>query len=124
MKKLSALVLALVLAVSVNVFAETGSIKGDVDVNGTKYKSGDAYSEREAEHVYTEKFTVNGHEFPAGTKWEAVKMADGTWVPVGDKAFAMGGLTATTVGLGVLGVVAIAALTGKGNTITTTTVTP
>lgn len=103
MKKLSALVLALIMTFSVNAFAETGTISGSINVNGVDYKSGDAYTSRVQEHTFTKDFTVNGQKFPAGTKWEAVQMPDGNWVPLGDKpagGIAAGGAAAGGAGAG------------------------
>ncbi len=127
MNKVSALVLALVLGFSVNVFAETGKIDGNINFNGKDYKSGEKYIAHVEKHKYTEDFTVNGQSFKAGTEWEAVQMEDGTWLPLHDAAGAVAGagagLTGAQVGLGALGVAAVIAIAGGGGG-TITTVTP
>ena len=122
MKKFSALLLALVMTMSVNVFAETGTIGSTVNVDGTVFTQGQAYTAREV-HTFTQAFTVNGQTFAAGTQWDAV-LVNGTWVPVGSAAVAGAvgvGLAASTIGYGLaaLGVVAVAS-SGNGGTTTVT----
>ena len=128
MNKLSVLALALVMMFSVNVFAETGTIGRTVNVNGTVFNSGDAYTAREV-HTYSQAFTLNGQQVAAGTQLDAV-LVNGTWVPVGST---VGGLAAVGAGVAgmstgvIVGTIAVVgaavALASGSNNVTFTTVT-
>jgi hypothetical protein len=104
MNKLNALALALLMTVSINVFADENTLPNTTNVNGTTYNAGDQGVAHQQGYEYNHDVTIDGHTYPAGTKFNVVQMKDGTWVPVSTEG---GGLFATGAAIGTLSTVTI-----------------
>ncbi|HEX7455147.1 MAG TPA: hypothetical protein VF296_03810 [Gallionella sp.] len=104
MNKLNALALALLMTVSINVFADENTLPNTTNVNGTTYNAGDQGVAHQHGYKYDHDVTINGHPYPAGTEFDVVQMKDGTWVPVSTEG---GGLFATGAAIGTLSTVTI-----------------
>ena len=129
MNKLNALALALLMTVSINVFADELSLPNTTNVNGTTYNSGVEGVAEQHGYAYPNDVIVDGVKYPAGTKFHVIKMTDGTWVPVsteGGGLFAVGGavggLSTVTIvtGLVIIGGLAAFSASNNGNAPTTT----
>lgn len=139
MNKFSALLLALVMAVSVNVFAaaETATLGADTNVNGHLFTHGTVGVPQEGTFAYPNPVTVNGVSYPAGTQFQVIQIGN-TMVPVATStggALAVGGTAAVGGGiagglstLGTVGTIAAvgalgALATNQNNTAATVTAT-
>jgi hypothetical protein len=139
MKKLSVLAFTLAMAVSSSVFAAP-TVGIDTTVDGVKYTHGTEGVSTETSHTFSRAVSVNGHSFPAGTKFNVIKMSNGAYVPTAANGIAIGpmaggvaaggaagagvvaGTTAglTTTGLIVAGTAAVVGGAVASNTSTTT----
>lgn len=98
MKKLSVLAFALVMAVSASVFAaEEYSLGNDVTVDNSTYTTKMKGTEKASNYSYNHAVKVNGTTYPAGTKFEVIKI-NGQWVPT--TAHVAGGAAAGGAGVG------------------------
>jgi hypothetical protein len=138
MNKLSALAFALVMTVSVNVFAaaEVASLGANTTVNGATFAAGTEGVAVPGTFTYSEGVVVNGVTYPAGTSFQVMQIGN-TMVPVatasggaltGGTLAVAGGIgggltTAGVVGsVAVVGGVAAAVSSGNGNaTVVTVT---
>ena len=132
MNKLFASAVSLALALSFNAFAApvpaTGHLSGSITVDGNAYTVQSQYTATDATHTFSNGINVGGTQYPAGTQWSAVQMANGTWVPVGSTPIAVpaavgAGMAVSTtgllVGIGALAVVAIANGSSSSGTVVT-----
>ena len=129
MNKLNALALALLMTVSINVFADENTLPQTTNVNGTTYNAGDQGKAHQHGYKYPNAVEINGHTYAAGTEFDVVQMKDGTWVPVSTEGgglfatgAAVGTLSAVTIvtGLVVLGGLAVFSASNNGSTTTVT----
>ncbi|MDD2776696.1 MAG: hypothetical protein PHI11_00555 [Gallionella sp.] len=89
MKKLSVLAFTLAMAVSGSVFAAP-TVGIDTTVDGVKYTHGTEGVSTETGHTFSHSVTVNGQSFPAGTKFNVIKMSNGAYVPTAANGVAIG----------------------------------
>lgn len=136
MNKFSALLLALVMAVSVNVFAaaETATLGADTNVNGQVFTHGTVGVPQEGTFAYPNPVTVNGVGYPAGTQFQVIQIGN-TMVPVatstggalavGSTAAVAGGVAglSTTAVVGTIAAVAAVTVIATNNNTTPATVT-
>lgn len=109
MKKLSVLAFALVMSVSVNVFADT--LGADTLVDGTRHAAGSHGETLRGSHTFRNPVNVNGTTYPSGTQFHVIRLDNGALVPT-HVTNAAGVTTSVSAGGAATGGVAGGAATG------------
>lgn len=79
MKKLSVLACALVMSVSVSAFADT--LGADTVVDGTRHTAGSHGETLRGSQTFRNPVNVNGTTYPSGTRFNVIRLDNGSLVP-------------------------------------------